>query len=355
MDAPTDVQPDVEHSFVDTEPNSYTIFRRYHRSYPTLYPTEDASLSQVSDAPNFAISKNESNKRPWWGAFGASEQSVKDDLFKPFLNISTFYLMDWFYSGSNLKSLTELDRLVTDVILAPDFKAEDLKEFRGSREAKHLDDYRVGMSASAPSSTRFSPDDGWIEGCVKIPLPCENVAQTSEAEAPQFNVEGVFYRRPLSVIQAALSDVSADNNHFIPFKNYWTPSEDHPPERIYSELYTADAFIQEHETVRAQYQTLSTGPQLETVIAAIMLWSDSTHLTSFGNASLWPIYMFLGNQSKYIRSKTTSFAAHHLAYIPKVGFSLRSINLFDIKIFSYPTHSRTFTSQSLGTQQLQPL
>ncbi|KAG2336125.1 hypothetical protein BDR05DRAFT_978853 [Suillus weaverae] len=59
---------------------------------------------------------------------------------------------------------------------------------------------------------------------------------------------------------------------------------------------------------------------LETVIAAIMLWSDSTHLASFGNASLWPIYLFIGNQSKYICGKPTSFAAHHLAYIPKDTF-----------------------------------
>jgi len=31
-----------------------------------------------------------------------------------------------------------------------------------------------------------------------------------------------------------------------------------------------------------------------------MLWSDSTHLASFGNASLWPIYLYIGNLSKYI-------------------------------------------------------
>ena len=28
--------------------------------------------------------------------------------------------------------------------------------------------------------------------------------------------------------------------------------------------------------------------------------------------------MYFGNQSKYIQGKPTSFAAHHLAYIPKV-------------------------------------
>ena len=61
------------------------------------------------------------------------------------------------------------------------------------------------------------------------------------------------------------------------------------------------------------------GCNLETVIAALMLWSDSTHLANFGNAALWPVYMFIGNLSKYIRAKPTSFSAHHLAYIPKVS------------------------------------
>ena len=74
----------------------------------------------------------------------------------------------------------------------------------------------------------------------------------------------------------------------------------------------------------AEDEKIKTAPQppgctLETVVAAIMLWSDSTHLANFGNAALWPIYMFIGNLSKYTRAKATSFSAHHLAYIPKVS------------------------------------
>ena len=61
-------------------------------------------------------------------------------------------------------------------------------------------------------------------------------------------------------------------------------------------------------------------PTIENVIAAIMLWSDSTHLASFGSASLWPIYLFFGNQSKYERCRPTSHASHHIAYLPEVRF-----------------------------------
>ncbi|THG93149.1 hypothetical protein EW026_g8011 [Hermanssonia centrifuga] len=72
----------------------------------------------------------------------------------------------------------------------------------------------------------------------------------------------------------------------------------------------------EYEKIRAT--PCADGCQLEIVVAAIMLWSDSTHLAQFGNASLWPIYAFFGNQSKYVRGKPTEFAAQHMAYIPSL-------------------------------------
>jgi len=57
---------------------------------------------------------------------------------------------------------------------------------------------------------------------------------------------------------------------------------------------------------------------LETFIVAALLYSDATHLASFGSASLWPIYLFLGNVSKYIRSKPTSSGKRVLLRRPVV-------------------------------------
>lgn len=54
------------------------------------------------------------------------------------------------------------------------------------------------------------------------------------------------------------------------------------------------------------------------MVASLMLWSDATQLANFGDASLWPIYLFFGNQSKYTCSKPTAAACHHVAYIPTV-------------------------------------
>ena len=61
------------------------------------------------------------------------------------------------------------------------------------------------------------------------------------------------------------------------------------------------------------------GNDLEWIVASLMVWSDSTYLTNFGDASLWPFYFFFGNESKYTRGKLTSNACHHIVYIPMVS------------------------------------
>ncbi len=59
---------------------------------------------------------------------------------------------------------------------------------------------------------------------------------------------------------------------------------------------------------------------IEYCILPLLLWSDATHLSSFGSAALWPIYLYFGNLSKYVRGRPTEFAAQRLAYIPEVSW-----------------------------------
>nr|GAT45954.1 predicted protein [Mycena chlorophos] len=66
-----------------------------------------------------------------------------------------------------------------------------------------------------------------------------------------------------------------------------------------------------------------TEPHLETVVAALMFWSDATHLANFGTASLWPLYLFFGNHSKFLRGKPTARAGYHQAYFPSVPDSVK--------------------------------
>ena len=218
--------------------------------------------------------------------------------------------MNWFYTNSNSKTLTELDRLVKTVILNNDFDRKHLVKFSAAVEAQRLDD----VQDTELSKTLFRGSDGWLQMSVEVSVPFEGVQNKSESDAPKFKVDSLFYRRPIEVMKAALSDTDSEQFHFYPHKTYWQPDSSTTPERVYSELYNSDEFIEEHEWIRHAHAKSTHN----TVITAMMLWSDSTQLANFGTASLWPIYLFFGNQSKYTRCKSSAFAAHHIAYIPKV-------------------------------------
>ena len=86
---------------------------------------------------------------------------------------------------------------------------------------------------------------------------------------------------------------------------------------VYNEVYTSDARIEAHDNL--QKQPNKPGCQLEKVIAGLMFWLDSTHLTSFGTAKVWPLYLYFTNLSKYIRARPNSGTCHHVAYIPYVS------------------------------------
>jgi hypothetical protein len=288
-----------------SDSNSYNVFRIYHSGPPSYTPDEFFRLDQTFDSPNFSQTGPKLSITP---------------SQNPFAYISILRLMKWFHNNATSKTINDLDELVHEVILAPDFNPNHFIGFRGSREAEFLDKF-----CEEPDSP-FAGKDGWIEASLKIPIPCDKFQHASERDSPIFEVQGLFYRRILEVIKAAYRETAAEQFHITPYKEYWQSSPNSPPERIYSELYNCDAYIQEHERIKAQALPQLPGPQLETVIAAIMLSSDSTLLASFGTASLWPIYLYLGNLSKFIRVKPTSFAAHHLAYIPKVLINFITIS-----------------------------
>ena len=122
-----------------------------------------------------------------------------------------------------------------------------------------------------------------------------------------------------TLIKSTFQDPLAKKFHFFPFKLFWRASPDSPPEHVITEVYNSDAYLEEHEKLKSLPH--EPGCNLETVITAILIYSDSTHLTNFGTASLWLIYVFFGNLSKYICGLPTLSAAHHLAYMPSVCFS----------------------------------
>ncbi|KAF9554100.1 hypothetical protein CPC08DRAFT_672520, partial [Agrocybe pediades] len=324
MSLSTHATPPPDISTYTSEPNNFDIYRIYSHGVPTITPDENMTLSHSVDSPN--IAKDPAllrTKSSWWSCFGNCVleplKNASHTYFAPFINASVFLLMSWYYDGTSMKSFAQLDSLVNDVIRHEDFKVSDFNgNFSAAREAARMDEARAEAASAKSNNMPFLKGDGWIEGKVSISVPCDGVKHGSEEAAPRFTVEGVYYRKPMEVIRRAFSEPAVELYHITPYKEYWKPSKNANPERLFGETFTADYFNDEYDKLRSQPRT---GPNkdLEPFVAGIILYSDSTHLASFGDASLWPVYMYIGNQSKYIRSKPSEFGAHHLAYIPKLN------------------------------------
>lgn len=303
-------QDDSEPTEFLTLPDSFGLYRKYPGGRPQHVPNESDLVIRVSDAPGISIPPSPVSQRQ-------ASPEPSPELFAPFSNISTFRLISWFYGKSNTKSRGELQSLVDDVINQPDFSPSDLMGFCASWELNRMIKH---ISHTQDPHPMPSINDDWLSSSIYLSLPCQGVKHVSEDAAPKLEIKGLRHRHLLDVIKAALREPAAEMFHLFPFRSYWKSSSDEPAQRVYSEAYTADHFLGLYEEVRTKPQDTHVTP----VVIGLMVWSDSTHMTSFGTASLWPIYIYFGNQSKYSRAKPSSFAAHHLAYIPKVRFHLCS-------------------------------
>jgi hypothetical protein len=280
--------------------NQFSILREYVKRRPSYDP--DAHV-RAEDLANFPLDAR----------FADDADQVIDHPPPPwpFENMTKYLLMNWFHTGSSQKSEAEITRLAKEVILAPNFQSKDLLGFNAHQENKRLDN---SAAAKGNSSTPFSTD-GWQEVSVKIevPIPLKN-------HLPQaFHVPGLHYRSIVEVIKATWKTAISSQFHLTPFRKIHVDPAGNET-RIYDEVYTSDAWEAAHDVL--QKQPPERGCELEKVIAGLMFWSDSTHLAQFGTASVWPLYMYFANLSKYTRANPNSGACHHVAYIPKASIGL---------------------------------
>ena len=218
-------------------------------------------------------------------------------------------IMNWKDSGATTKSDAEVNRLVSDVLLDPNFKVEDLQGFNVAKENRQSD----AAEKKSPFLDSFQTANIDIE----VPSGVKGVPPAT------FPVPGLLYRKITAVIQAAFSSPLAPHFHLTPFKLFHvSPSGEE--ERVFSEVYNSDAAIEEHDKIqRAPLPPDDPNCKREKVVFGLMVWSDSTHLANFGTAKLWPIYSLFSGISKYIRSRPNSGACQHIAYIPSLPDSFQ--------------------------------
>jgi len=225
----------------------------------------------------------------------------------PFPNPAIHGVMRWLNNGKTAKSEAEVTHFVHDVILSPEFKTADLIGFDAHRENQRLD------TALSQDALRGQFNESTVE--ILVPSGDTNIPPRP------FSVPGLLHRKLTSVIQEAFTGSLSHLLHFSPYKLFHKSPISGEDERVYGEIYTSDAFLNETEKVRRHGQLPPDDPGCirEKVVAAVMFASDATQLTQFGDTKAWPIYFMPGNLSKYVRARPDSGGLLHLAYIPSVN------------------------------------
>jgi hypothetical protein len=281
-----------------TDTNEFGLYRVYpHR--PSHDPDHQVSVESVCDAPGLAGAVPVPSDTWHTGMTQSLLGAAPKNPLEPLTSESVFHLLDWFYRSSTL-SVASLTDLVRNVIPKIDQSDPAIADFSAAREFTRLD-------------TPLSSGDGWNNDDILIPVPMTYLKAKERTDAHVYTVPGARWRSLVDTMSSFFSTMSMDTFHITPFKIFRVGVSE--PEPVYSEIYNSSVMYDEYVRVRDEQKSKS---NLEVVIAAIMLWSDSTHLANFGTASLWPVYMYFGNISKYIRGKPSSFSAHHVAYLPKV-------------------------------------
>lgn len=211
--------------------------------------------------------------------------SDKQDVSSGCSNRSIELLLGWQNTGSSAKSDDEITRLVHGILYHPDFRLAELEGFNARRENHKADTHREKSNFLKPFQ-RATVN-------IKVPSGSRHIASQS------FPIPGLYYRRIVDLIKEAFENPVSMQFHLSPFKLFRKHPDGKSNERVYSEMYDSDIFLEEHDKVQRS-PTGDPNCKREKVVAALMFWSDATHLATFGTAKLWPIYMLFGNTSKYI-------------------------------------------------------
>ena len=280
-----------------TPQNIFGLSRRYPNKNKPLYdPEEHISLQSLSNIPDRTEASH------------SSSQS-----FYPYPNRTAFRLGDWFWNGGIQKSQASFHELI-NIVGDLEFEPADIRNVNWDKINKEL--------ATEDGGEWLDEDAGWTRTPVTISVPYQprrGVSSDSHA-GPRDYVIGDFYHRSLiSIIREKLSGSRGSHLfHFEPYEVLWKPANNHNPIRIQSELYNSPAFMDAYREL--QDSPGEPGCDLPRVVVALMFWSDVTHLTAFGNAKIWPLYLFFGNESKYLRCKPSCHLCEHVAYFQKVGY-----------------------------------
>ncbi|KAI0667060.1 hypothetical protein C8Q78DRAFT_1140637 [Trametes maxima] len=316
--------------YVRTVANSFGL-RRFYKRRPHRPPQANLILEAcyAPTADTFYAKKK-------------ARRKVADIIF-PFPNLSS-WRFSWHYTSGYKKTQADRDAMKA-LLTQPDFVPADI----AATDFRKLDEQLAsGMQNEAP----WSDDrEGWRTSSVTIGIPTgKRSTQASRREAaatarrvnrhepesdipPAHAIPGHHFTVPdfhhkslcAEIVKTFSTDPAARDFVYDPFLVEHQEPDSPGAQRVHGELFNSPAWVQ--EDVRLHNSPPEPGCDLPRAIAAIMLWSDATVVSQFGNQKVWPAYMYFGNQSKYARARPTARAAHHVAYFTTNGGKSASAQL----------------------------
>ncbi len=259
-------------------------------------PKDHATTTPADMSPPSADALSQVPRSKWW----------------PFPNRSTFLLGNWHWNGGLQKSQSEFKGLI-DIVGDPSFNPDDVRHANWSKIFAKLGD--SDADGDEPNEW-LDVDAGWKKTCVEVSVPFHR--RMENPGTSKFVGAELHHRSLVEVIRERISDPhTAAQFHLEPYELLWKPTAQHSEIKMHGEIYTSEAFREAHDAL--QSAPPEPNCDMPRVVAALMFWSDATHLTQFGNSQLWPCYMFLGNESKYRRCKPSCNLCSHVAYFQKVS------------------------------------
>lgn len=309
--------PQEHRAVLATQINSFGLFRIYDEGSAPINDPEDRSGDDPISVPDSGVESR------------TCQPSNPGNPFHPYPNENSWLIGDWYWNYGVQKSKRGFEGLIK-IIGSVDFHSEDLRHTNWigiDRELGHLDvhastshDALLNHSVDSDLQQNWLPeDDGWMRRTITISVP---FPRRSLHPGPKDYTISDFYRRSLlSIIRDKLSDpVRCRSFRFEPYRLRWKRSSAADDIGVYGELFHSEAFVRAHRELQDMPPDNVGGCTLPRRIVALMFWSDATHLTSFGDAKLWPLYVYFGNETKYQRCAPTAKFCSHVAYFQTVSF-----------------------------------
>jgi len=239
------------------------------------------------------------------------------DSYYPYPNRSSFLLGEWYWNDGANKSQSSFKHLL-GIVGHSDFQPRDLAEVNWKRvDAQLGGESRDACDEGDEGGWEDEPTVGdWVKTPIKINVPFHK--KTLHPGKEEFEAGILYHRKLVSIIREKVSKASSYAHlHLEPYELYWQPNEASESIRVHGELYSSKAFVDAHRAL--QDSPGEPGCDLPKVVVALMFASDGTQLTAFSNAKLWPLYLGIGNESKYRRTKPSCKAFEHVAYFESVS------------------------------------